>query len=267
MGGLAPSSQGAGLCCPPLSLAVFSDFREHRPRMRIDDLDALYGKFVARAPTSVFPRGFSQTLALGIHAVCDFTDSVLAEPAVTPTAPSGTGKKIFPPAPAPPLAPATLACVGRSTICPAPAQPSLHLSTAALEIFSFAPVFESGWVGVGTDNVSSTTSNPEPFFYSDAGDLDSQASPAQLQAGSQKAMVNHAPSLVVPPAPPQLPSTPQAHPPILVPSEYISKIKCRRQAAAAGSPKPTINYVFDPPAPVSPPGAKPLAAARCPSRP
>ena len=62
LGRLAPSSQSVGSGGLPLSQSDFRDFREHGPRMRIDDLDAPYGEFVARAPTYVFSRGPSRTL-------------------------------------------------------------------------------------------------------------------------------------------------------------------------------------------------------------
>ena len=38
LGGLAPSNQSVGLGGLPLSQSDFRDFREHGPRMRIDDL-------------------------------------------------------------------------------------------------------------------------------------------------------------------------------------------------------------------------------------
>ena len=102
---LTPSSHSVGLGGLPLSRTDFRDFREHGPRMRIDDLNAPCGAFVARVPTSVFQRGFSRTLTPGIHAVRYSTAPVLATPTVPPTAPAGLGQNIISTAPAQPRAP------------------------------------------------------------------------------------------------------------------------------------------------------------------
>ena len=78
LGGLAPSSQNVGLGdLPLLSQSDFHDFREHGPRLRIDDLDGPYGEFVARVPTSVLPRGSSRTLNSSMQATSDLAASVL----------------------------------------------------------------------------------------------------------------------------------------------------------------------------------------------
>ena len=97
--------------------------------MRIDDLNAPYGEFVARAPTSVFPRGVNRTRPLGIHAVCDFTDPAIAATAVT--APAGVGQKSF---------------------FPEPSQPqALNLGTTATTV----PAAHNGSAGVAAENVLS----------------------------------------------------------------------------------------------------------------
>ena len=46
---LAPSNPSSGLGGLTLSPHDFQDFRQHGPRMRVDDLDAPCGDFVARA--------------------------------------------------------------------------------------------------------------------------------------------------------------------------------------------------------------------------
>ena len=92
LGGLAPSSHSIGLGGLPLSQADFRDFREHGSRMRIDDLDAPYGEFVALAPISVFPRGSSRTLTSSMHAASDPAGSVFVVPAVPPPASAGVGQ-------------------------------------------------------------------------------------------------------------------------------------------------------------------------------
>ena len=124
LGGLAPSIQSVGLGELPLSQSDFRDFREHGRRMRIDDLDAPYGDFVARAPTYVFSRGPSRTL----------TSSML--PATSPLPCSSCPlhlpwllpvpiRKIFLPRPPSPLAPRLLPASVRKTLSPSP--PSLRL--------------------------------------------------------------------------------------------------------------------------------------------
>ena len=104
-GGLAPSSHSVGLGGLQLSRTDFSDYRKHGPRMRIEDLNAPDGEFVARAPTSVFPRRVNRTRTPGIHAISDFADPALAATAVPPTAPAGVSQNIIPPARAQPRAP------------------------------------------------------------------------------------------------------------------------------------------------------------------
>ena len=51
LGRLALSGQSVGSGGLLLSQSDFRDFHEHGPRMRIDDLDAPSGEYVARAPT------------------------------------------------------------------------------------------------------------------------------------------------------------------------------------------------------------------------
>ena len=103
----------------------------------------------------------------------------------------------------------------------------------------------------------------QPFYHGDAEDLGSQACPVQLQATSRVDKSNRTPVMALP----RLSSTPQACPPSLVPSDLIWTRTRRRQAIAAGSPKPEVDYGFDFPASVSRTAAKPAAAARRPSRP
>ena len=95
LGGLAPSSHSIGLGGFPLSQADFRDFREHGPRMRIDDLDAPYGEFVARAPTYVFSRGPSRTLTSSMQAASNLAASVLVVPVAPPLAPAGAYQKKY----------------------------------------------------------------------------------------------------------------------------------------------------------------------------
>ena len=103
--GLAPSSQSVGLGWLPLFQSDFCDFREHGPRMRIDDLDAPYGEIVARAPTSVFSRGSSRILTSSMQAASDLAASVFVMPVAPSLAPAGVGQKYIFLAPAQPLAP------------------------------------------------------------------------------------------------------------------------------------------------------------------
>ena len=59
LGGLAPPSENVALGGLPLTSEHFADFRKHGPRMRIDDLDAPAGEFVARVLTVVKARTFA----------------------------------------------------------------------------------------------------------------------------------------------------------------------------------------------------------------
>ena len=59
LGGLAPSDPSSGLGGLPLSPHDFHDFRQHGPRMRVDDLLASSGEFVVvllRSPLRHFAR-------------------------------------------------------------------------------------------------------------------------------------------------------------------------------------------------------------------
>ena len=53
LGGLVPRTESAVLGGPPFTSADYSDFRTHGPHMRIDDLSAPSGRFVARICASV----------------------------------------------------------------------------------------------------------------------------------------------------------------------------------------------------------------------
>ena len=56
LGGLASSDPTSSLGGLTLSPGDFQDFRQHGPRMRVDDLDAPSGEFVAHAPLHVASR-------------------------------------------------------------------------------------------------------------------------------------------------------------------------------------------------------------------
>ena len=123
---------------------------------------------------------------------------------------------------------------------------------------------------MGTDNVPLTPITPQPFFYGEVTDVGSQASPAQPQAVSRVAKAYRSPVPAVPPALPQLRSTSQARPPSLFPLHLTSTRtrRHRRQAvAAAGSPRPAVDYGLDRTDPVPPPARPLVATARLPRRP
>ena len=92
--------------------------------MRIDDLDAPYGEFVARAPTSVFPLGSSRTLTSNMQAASDLAASVFVVPIAPPLAPAGVGQKNIFPLPPSLLPPWFLPAPVRLTHSPSP--PSLR---------------------------------------------------------------------------------------------------------------------------------------------
>ena len=162
---LTPSSQSVGLGGFPLSRSNLSDFREHGPRMRTDDLDAPYGEFVSRAPTYVFSRGLSRTLTSSMQAASNLAAFVFVVPDTPPLPPAGADQKNISPAPAQPLARPASAGIGQKNTFPEPAQPQApNLSAAALEITPSAPAAQRGSIGVGTDNVSPTPTNPKVFF-------------------------------------------------------------------------------------------------------
>ena len=160
------------------------------------------------------------------------------------------------------LVPVSYAGVGQKNTFPEPAQPQApNLSTAALEITPSAPAAQPGSIGVGTDNFTPTPTNPQTFFHSEVADVNFQASPSQPQGASREATANRAPVPVETPALPQLPSLSQARLPSLVPSDLISARTRRRQAAAAGSPRPAVDYGFSRPNPAPPPAKQPVATA------
>ena len=174
LGWLALSSQSVGLGGIPLSQSDFTDFCEHGPRMRFDDFHAVYGELIARAPTSVFPRGSSRILTSSMQAASNLVASVFVVPVAPPVAPAGDDHKTIFPAPAQPIAPLASAGVRQKSPFPEPAQPEApNLSTTALEITPSTPAAQPGSVGVGTDNVPSTPTNPHLFFHSEASDVDS----------------------------------------------------------------------------------------------
>ena len=103
--------------------------------------------------------------------------SVFVVPVAPPLAPAGADQKSISPAPAQLLAPLASADVGQKNTFSEPAQPQAsNLSTAALEITPSATAAQPDSIGVGTDNVPPTSTNPSCFFHSE---VSSQASPAQ----------------------------------------------------------------------------------------
>ena len=84
--GLAPSDPSSGLGGLTLSPHDFQDFRKHGPRMRVDDLDAPSGEFVARAPLPVASRGPHWVFPVNACA----SDPVAASVFVAPAAPLPT---------------------------------------------------------------------------------------------------------------------------------------------------------------------------------
>ena len=135
------------------------------------------------------------------------------------------------------------------------------MSTTALETAPSVPLLKpvrSAWV--------QTVFPPRlpignHFFHSDAADIGSQAYPSQASSAQPQAALRAAKATVpvVPSAQPQRPSTFQARPPSLVPSDLVPTRTRRRQAATVGSPRPAVDCGFgrrDPaPSPVKPPVA------------
>jgi len=80
LGGLAPSDPSSGLGGLPLSPQDFHDFRQHGPRMRVDDLDAPSGEFVARAPLHVIQQGSDWVFPANTCASDSFAASCLLHP-------------------------------------------------------------------------------------------------------------------------------------------------------------------------------------------
>ena len=81
LGGLAPSDPSSGL-----GGGDFQEFRQHGPRMRVDDLDAPSGEFVARAPLHVASRGANWVFPVN---ACT-SDSLAASVFTVPAAPLPT---------------------------------------------------------------------------------------------------------------------------------------------------------------------------------
>ena len=83
LGGLALSDPSSGLGGLTLSPHDFQDVRKHEPRMRVDDVDAPSGEFVARAPCHVESRGTYWVFLVNACA----SDPVVASVFATTTAP------------------------------------------------------------------------------------------------------------------------------------------------------------------------------------
>ena len=87
--GLKPPNPSSGLGGFPLSSHEFRVFREHGPRMRVNDRYTPFGEFVTRAPAHVTPR----------WPCCFFTastwadDNVVASVLAVPVAPSLTAAR------------------------------------------------------------------------------------------------------------------------------------------------------------------------------
>ena len=86
LGGLAPSDPRFGLGGLPPSPHDFQDFRQHGPRMRVDDFDAPSGEFAARALSHVASRGPNMVFPVRACA----SDSLAASSFAVPVAPLST---------------------------------------------------------------------------------------------------------------------------------------------------------------------------------
>ena len=84
--GLAPSGPSSGSGGLPLSPHDFHDFRQHRPRMRVDELDAPSRESVARAPLHVALRSLNWVFPVNACA----SDSLAASVFAVPVAPLST---------------------------------------------------------------------------------------------------------------------------------------------------------------------------------
>ena len=112
-----------------------------------------------------------------MQAASNRVASVFVVPAAPPLAPAVADQKTIFLATAQPLATLASAGIGQKNTFPEPAQPQApNLSTAALEITPSATAAQPDSIGVGTDNVPPTSTNPSCFFHSE---VSSQASPAQ----------------------------------------------------------------------------------------
>ena len=81
LGGLAPSDPSSGLGGLTFSPDDFQDFRQHGPRMRVGDLDAPSGEFVALAPLHVPSRSANWVLPVNACASNSLAACVFTVPA------------------------------------------------------------------------------------------------------------------------------------------------------------------------------------------
>ena len=86
LGGLAPSGPRSCLSGLTLSPDNFQDFRPHGPRMKVDDLDAPSGEFVARDPLHITSRGANR----GFSVNACTSDSLAAPVFTVPATPLPT---------------------------------------------------------------------------------------------------------------------------------------------------------------------------------
>ena len=189
-----------------------------------------------------------------MQAASTLAASGLIAPVAPPLAPAGADQKNISPTPAQPLASLASAGIGQKKhFSRARSASGTQFEHRSVGNYSFRPRCPTRFDRRGYRQCSPQTYQPTSFFHSEAADVGSQASPAEPQAASREATANRCPVPVEPPALPQLPSISQARPPSLVPSDRISTRTRRRQAAAASSPRPAVDYGFDRPDPAPPP--------------
>lgn len=237
LGGLAPPSENAALGGLPLTSEHFADFRKHRPRMRIDDLDAPVGEFVARVFPAVNKRGLLRHLADARAMTC-IDPSVLAVPEVISA--STQPKQSAVPVP-------------RSSASPAASlRRPLYMDTATVSQPSARPLPDTAAFALPVQDTQVADENSRLIPAV-------SPAPATVAAGTQSDRLGAADSL-----PP--PSTSRLQPHRLHPSELISTRTRRRTAAAAGQPQPDVNYGFGPDLSILPHAPRATAAARAPRR-
>ena len=249
LGGGVPHDQSVALGGLPLTDEDFGDFRQHGPRMRIDDLDTPSGVFAVRAFPCVNTKGPLRHLKGAAHHAAAAEKCAALKASIPGENPETTAAPIFR-SPAP--APRTACCALAPSVLPG--APRTALRALAPSVFPVEDTAASALPGPTIAALAPPLAAPQEADFS-SSDFGSQAPPLLPQGTA--AVAGDAQRLDVPASPPP-PSASRGRPTRLIPTELVSTRTRSRNAAAAGASRPPVNYGFAP-EPSPPPRARPAA--------
>ena len=247
MGGLVPRIERAVLGGLPFTSSDFRDFRTHGPRMRIDDLSAPSGRFVARASASVA----TVDRRPGLRVFSPAANTAFASVFVVPS--GGDQGSAEAPAPAAFVAhraPPPMSTVQRedSAVSTAPAasapsgQGSAGAHAAATTVAQRAPPSTSALQGedsaVSTAPGASASSGKGYEEAPAVATIVAQRAPPPTSTFQEKVSAVFTDPAASSPSPPGNLAPLNTFPP----SGRISTRTTRRAAAAAGSARPAVDY-------------------------